>query len=122
MVAGRRSTTTRERGGAVLEGLAEVAPEHALEEDAVLDVERLLQAELAVQLIDRRLRRALGQQHLGRIAGHDAQDDEDQQRDARRASGPTGRAAGADRPHRTGALGGVARHRDQAMPTSYSRT
>ena len=43
---------------------------------------RLAQTERAVELLDRRLRRALGQQHLGRIARDHAQDDEDQQGDA----------------------------------------
>ena len=47
------------------------------EEDAVLDVQRLLQAQLAVQLVHCGLRRALGQEHLGGIAGQDAEDQED---------------------------------------------
>ena len=59
----------REGGRPVLEGLAEVAADHARRKMRVLDVERLAQAELAVQLVDRGLGRALGQQHLGRIAG-----------------------------------------------------
>ena len=78
MVAGSRSPTTREGGGAVLEGLAEVAPEHAPEEDRRTGRGAAPEAELAVQLVDRGLRRALGEQHLRRIAGHDAEDDEDQ--------------------------------------------
>ena len=67
-----------ERGGAVLEGLAEVAAEHAPEEDRVLDVERLAETELAIQRLDRGLRRPFGQEHLGGVAGQNAQDHEDE--------------------------------------------
>ena len=78
---------------AVLEGLAEVALENASQEDPVLDVERLLQPEVAVQLVHGRLRGALGEQHLRGVAGQDPEDQEDQdghadQRDERLGDSP----------------------------------
>src|SRR5438874_744513 len=72
----------RERRRAVLEGLAEVAAHDAAQKDPVLHPQRLAQAEVTVQRLHRGLRGALGQQHLGGITRDDAQDDEDENRDA----------------------------------------
>src|SRR5262249_1182804 len=75
---GQALADDEEGRGAVLERLPEVTPEHAPEEDCVLDVERLLQAELTVQLLDGGLRSALGEGHLRGVSGQDAQYQEDE--------------------------------------------
>ena len=67
-----------EGGGAVLEGLAEVAAHHAPEKEAVLHDERLAQPELTVEGLDGGLGGALGQEHPRGVAGEDAEDHEDE--------------------------------------------
>ena len=61
-------------------------------------VERLAQAEMPVQLVHRGLGRALREQHLGRVAGQDAEDHEHQNRDAEERQGRLAEPAEGVRP------------------------
>ena len=76
-----------EGGGPVLERLAEIAADHASEEEAVLHDQRLAKPELSVERLDGGLGGALGQEHPGGIAREDPEDHEDQNRHPEQGQG-----------------------------------
>ncbi len=116
----------RQGGRPVLERLAEIAADHAPQEEAVLHDQRLAQPELAVQLVDGGLGRALGQEHPGGIARQDAEDHEDQHRHAEQGEGrlrePPQDVASSSARAMLRAPPGDSLGRRYTMETSLSRT